>query len=176
MAETPEIPEAKDPFGKRVAVTIAILAVIVSFTAIIGEDSRTESIIKTNLATNKWGYFQAKSIKEHLVKVEKEIIASVALAPAAAERQTVDTAKLNKEIERYTEEKEAIKKDAEELEHDADKLIRTNKRCDIAILILQIAIILSSVAILSHWKILWFTGIAVGVAGTAVALTALLIK
>jgi hypothetical protein len=31
MAETPKIPEVEDPFGKRIAISIALLAVCISF-------------------------------------------------------------------------------------------------------------------------------------------------
>jgi hypothetical protein len=176
MAETPEIPEANDPFSKRVAITIAILAVIVSFVSSRGDDAKTDSIIKTNLASNKWGYFQSKSIKEHLVKVETEILAAVAQSAPGIEHKGLAPEQLKAELERYTKEKEEIKKEAEELEHEAMALSRINNRCDLAILILQIAVILSSVAILSHWRAFWFASMGAGLLGTAIAVTSMLIK
>jgi len=52
MPDAPEIPEAKDPFEKRVAVTIAILAVALAFIGNKGDNARTDAIIKTNEASN----------------------------------------------------------------------------------------------------------------------------
>lgn len=60
MAEAPEIPEANDPFEKQVAVTIACLAVVLAFIGNKGDNAKTDAIIKTNEASNQWGYFQAK--------------------------------------------------------------------------------------------------------------------
>ncbi len=46
MAEAPEIPEAKDPFEKRVAVTIAVLAVVLAVVGNKGDNAKTDAIIK----------------------------------------------------------------------------------------------------------------------------------
>ena len=53
MADTPEIPEATDPFEKRVAISIAVLAVIMSLVGNLGDNAKTSSIIETNEADRK---------------------------------------------------------------------------------------------------------------------------
>ena len=54
MAEAPEIPEAKNPFERMVAVSIATMAVCLSVINIHGDNAKTDAIIKTNEASNKW--------------------------------------------------------------------------------------------------------------------------
>lgn len=61
MPDAPEIPEAKDPFDKRVALSIAIIAICLSFVANLGDNAKTSAILKTSEASDQWNYFQAKS-------------------------------------------------------------------------------------------------------------------
>jgi len=70
MAEAPEIPEANDPFSKQVAITIALLAVVLAVIENKGDNAKTDAIIKTSEAANRWGYYQSKSIKQNLYETE----------------------------------------------------------------------------------------------------------
>ena len=47
MADAPEIPEANDPFEKRVAVTIALIAIVLSFIQNAGDKTLdlTQSVL-----------------------------------------------------------------------------------------------------------------------------------
>ena len=73
MAEAPEIPEANDPFSKQVAITIALLAVVLAVIENKGDNAKTDAIIKTlNEETNGivfllWGnpaHLKARNVDE----------------------------------------------------------------------------------------------------------------
>lgn len=173
MSESPEIPEANDPFGKRVAITIAILAVILTVVQNKGDNARTEAILKTNEASNQWGYYQAKSIKQNLLESEAHLLnllqgAGDPTARKAAIDEAVQGAK------RYNGEKQDIKKEAEKFQHEAEHNNKINDRCDHAALALQIGVVVCSVAILSRWQLFWFIGTGLGLLGAAVGVTAFL--
>src|SRR5712671_537359 len=102
MADTPEIPEAADPFEKRV--TIAVLAVILSFVGNLGDNAKTDAIIKTNEASNQWGYFQAKGIKGQMAAMQGELLAALGGAQPD-EARTKEIARLHAETARYETEK-----------------------------------------------------------------------
>ena len=89
MAEAPEIPEANDPFEKRAAVTIAILAVVLAVVGNKGDNAKTDAIIKTNEATNQWSYFQAKGIKGSIASAEQELLTLLAPSQGAPADITV---------------------------------------------------------------------------------------
>jgi hypothetical protein len=171
MAESPEIPEAKDPFEKRVALTIAILAICLSLTGNRGDNAKTDAIIKTNEAANQWGYFQAKSIKGQMAAMHGDLLNRLAGGDAveAAKKQT---ARLQGEGERYDKEKSEIKEKAEELQKDARHLLAVNDRCDLAALLLQIAVIVCSVAILARAHKFWLAGMILGAVGIVASVTA----
>ena len=173
MPEAPEIPEATDPFEKRVAISIAILAVLLSFIGSHGDNAKTDLILKTNEATNQWGYYQAKSIKGQMAGMQGALLAAVSGAQPD-EARTKEIARLKAEAERHEHEKEEIKKQAETLQAQAAVGSKVNDRCDLASLMLQIAVVICSVAILSRWRAFWFAGLALGAAGAVAGATAFL--
>lgn len=171
MPEAPEIPEANDPFEKRVAISIAVLAVALSFIGNLGDNAKTDSILKTNEASNQWGYFQAKSIKGQMAGMQSTILAAVSGAQPD-EARAKEIARLKAESERYEQEKDEIKKKAEDLHALAEADSKINDRCDLSSLMLQIAVVICSVAILSRWHAFWYAGIALGLAGGIAGATA----
>ena len=82
---------------------------------------------------------------------------------------------LNEEAKRYSLEKAEIKLKAESMTAESHAASLVNNRCDRASLILQLAIILSSVAILSRWKPIWYFGIFIGFGGAIIGATAFLL-
>ncbi len=173
MADTPEIPEAEDPFSQRVAITIAVLAVIMSLIGNRGDNAKTESILKTTEAANKWSYFQAKSIKEAAFSVGIDELGLFTGGIDAAKRDALAATYAGK-VKTYEAEKAEIKRDAEALDGEANHGMAINDRCDLASLALQIAVILCSVAILVKRHPFWWLGMGVGAVGAAVGATAFL--
>ena len=171
MPDAPEIPEATDPFEKRVAISIAVLAVILSFIGNLGDNAKTDSILKTNEASNQWGYFQAKSIKGQMAGMQSAMLTAVSGAQPD-EARTKEIARLKAESDRYEQEKDEIKKQAEGLQAQAAADSKVNDRCDLASLMLQIAVVICSVAILSRWHAFWFGGLALGLGGAIAGATA----
>ena len=173
MHDSQEVPEAHDSFGKKVAMTIAILAVMLAVLQNKGDNSRTDAILKTNEASNKWSHYQTKSLKQNLCETEARLIALLPSAADAALR--ADTiAKATAEAKRYNSEKEEIKVEAEKLAAAADHNSKINDRCDSGALGMQIAIVLCSVAILSRWRPFWMVGIMLGIIGSVIGATAFL--
>ena len=163
MADAPELPEAKDPFERSIAMSIAIMAVVLSFISTKGDNAKTDAILKTSEASNQWAYFQAKSIKQSLSKMESDVLE---LTTAAANPETVKKiADLKAKAEEYEKEKGQTQKDALDLKKDADASSAINDKCDLSALLLQIAVVLASVAILTRWKGMWFASLALGAAG-----------
>ena len=122
---------------------------------------KNEAAIQKTSASNQWNYYQAKSNKQNLAEL------SITLTSG-------DTAeKYRQEVARYKQEKEQIKADAEKLEaaaKDADKKseaeMHVHERWALATTLLQIAIALSAITLLTRKR--W---LLVGVHGsTAIGL------
>jgi hypothetical protein len=168
MAEQAEIPEADSPFGKRVAVTIAIVAVVMAVIANRGDDAKTDALLKTTEAANKWSYFQAKSLKQHAFDIQaKVLMVNGSSAFGTSEAHRALSAQFDAQVKRYETEKIAIQAEAQHLESEARQAIAVNNRCDQATLFMQLAVVACSVAILAHLAIFWWGGMAVAVLGMA---------
>lgn len=172
MADAAEVPEAKDPFERRVALTIAILAVVLSVVSMKGDNAKGDGLLNATQASNQWAYYQAKSIKEHTYALQLETLQLTATAGEVAKRREEVQARYAAEVARYKAEKDEIRKQAESHEEEVVANARVNDRCDLAGLLLQIAIILGSVAILVRWAAFWGVSIVVGIAGAVAGATA----
>lgn len=172
MPDAPDLPEAKDSFERSIAISIAIMAVILSFISTKGDNAKTDAILKTNEASNQWAYFQSKSIKQTLRELESDLIPLTATAmPANAAKKLAD---LKSEMERYGKEKGEIKTTAESLVAEAAVQSGINDKCDLSALLLQIAVVIASVSILTRWKAMWIASLALAAAGAVVGATAYL--
>lgn len=171
MPDAPDIPPAKDPFEKRVALTIAIIAICNSFVANLGDNSKTSSILRTAEASDQWGYFQAKSTKAQLAAMHGDLLMRLS-SEARADDTRMQAIKLGQEARRYDAEKGDIKNQAEALVRDAGHYSAINNRCDQASLLLQIAVVICSVSILAQSHKFWWLGMALGAGGIVVGLTA----
>ena len=167
----PDIPQTKDPFEQRVALTIAIIAICNSFVANLGDNAKTNSILKTSEASDQWGYFQAKSTKAQLAGMHGDILMRL-----SSEERHDDTwnqaIKLGQDARRYDVEKGDIKTTAEGLVKQASHFSAINNRCDQASLLLQIAVVICSVSILAQSHKFWWLGMILGVSGIIVGATA----
>ena len=161
-----EIPEAGNEFERRVALTIAIMAVILAVITQKGDNAKGEGLLSATRASNQWAYYQAKSIKEHAYVIQSEILE---ISHAGA----VDQAKLDSLLDKYKQsalryetEKDEIKKKAEEYEANIVKNSEINDRCDLAGLLLEVGIVIGSVAILVEWGLFWYASIVLGMLGS----------
>lgn len=176
MAELAEIPEGRDPFEKRVALTIAMIAVGLAVMTTFGDHAQTEAIIKTNQASDMWAFYQAKSLKSLMVTSENRVLDALVRVTQSEDPKTQARMDDNaKEQKRYETEQADIKKKAEDLSGEAQHETLIDKRYHLSAMILQMAIVLCSVAILSRWRGIWSVGILVALAGIAVGVSALLV-
>src|SRR5574340_313298 len=157
-----------DTLAQSVAVMTAILATI---GAVVGYQAgntqneamlyKNEAVLKRAEASDQWNFYQAKSNKQNL--------AEMAAAIAPADRQDF----YRKEAERYRKEKDDIKKAAETLEAQAksandksEAALHPHHRLALALTLVQIAISLASITVLTRKRWLFIaSGVTAGIGG-----------
>ena len=157
-----------DNFTAKLAMLTAIISTVGAIFGYMGGHSqnaallyKNEAAIQKTSASNQWNYYQAKSNKQNLAEL------SITLTSG----ETAE--KYRQEVTRYKQEKEQIKADAEKLEaaaREADKKseaeMHVHERWALATTLLQIAIALSAITLLTRKR--W---LLVGVYGsTAIGL------
>jgi hypothetical protein len=167
-----------------VSLTMAVLAVLVATVSLLGHRTHTEEIILKNeevLLQNKvsdqWAYYQAKNIRRHNDELFADL--STLVATKDAEAATKLAAKYRSEADRYKDEQKELDAKARELENEG-KLTRQegdhtrNKadRFDLAEVFLEIALVVTSITLLSGRRIFWHLGMLTAVAGVLIAASA----
>jgi hypothetical protein len=121
-------------------------------------------------ASDKWSFYQAKSIKQNLYEVARDQIALTARATADA--KSLDTIK--DKIARYDQEKKQVQNEATELERLRDEARRNSTnasqhggRMGLAVSIFQIAIAMGSICLVTKKKPLWYLSMLLSLVAVA---------
>jgi DNA repair ATPase RecN len=166
MAEEP-----KEKWLNYLALTTVILAVCATLSTFKGAGYSTRAVLSQTQAANQWAYYQAKSIKGYLYEIQKEAL-ELEYKKDKAKATGVLAAEYEKKIElyarklkKYDEEKTVISKEAKTLESIRDDAQKHTQIFGMAVIFLQIAILLSSIAALMKKKPVWVIGISAGAVG-----------
>ena len=163
----------ENPSLAPISVTMAILAVCVAVVSLLGHRSHTEELLMQNRATDQWAYYQAKNIRRHNYEMSIDLLALVEFKDKAQSEKVRE--KYQAEAERYTKEQDEIEKQAKEYEEESAKAQRHADRFDLGEVFLEIALVITSLALLTKNRMYWLVGIAGGVAGLALAVTGFLL-
>jgi hypothetical protein len=142
-------------FTKRVALTTAIFAVILAITSLGGNNAMKEMLLAQQQSSDQWAFYQAKVLREHLyrgqkLRLEIDLIErGSGMKPEVKERVETILKKMAEEEARYNAEKKEIEKEAKKLEHERDVNRNKDPYFDYGEVLLQIAIVMASVSILS---------------------------
>ena len=157
--ELPNIEELEEIRGKaftrRVALTTAIFAVMLAITSLGGNYAMKEMLLSQQQSSDQWSFYQAKVLREHLyrgqkLRLEVDLIErGSGMRPEVKERVEATLKKMMEEEARYSAEKKEIEKEAKKLEHERDVYRDKDPYFDYGEVLLQIAIVMASVSILS---------------------------
>ncbi|MEJ5330303.1 MAG: DUF4337 domain-containing protein [Desulfobaccales bacterium] len=173
LPEVEELEEArKDVFTRRVALTTAIFAVLLAITSLGGSNAMKEMLLAQQQASNMWAYYQAKVIREHLYRSQAYLLEAMAANPAGGNPsglQKIQEARthLLNEAQRFSTEKKDIEKEARQFEAERDLNQKKDPYFDYAEVLLQIAIVLASIAIISQSRRMYYFSIVTAVLGGA---------
>ncbi|WP_028535024.1 DUF4337 domain-containing protein [Paludibacterium yongneupense] len=163
--------EKKEPWLSYLALTTVILAVCATLSTFKGGGYSTKSVISQAQASDQWAFYQAKAIKGYLYQVQRDQmqVELDGMPPdATAARRDALLARIadyDKKIKKYEQEKTVIQQDARKLESTRDEASRHGQPFGVAVIFLQVAILISSIAGLFKRKGLWLLALPVGVAG-----------
>ena len=176
LPDPEELQERRDKtFSRRVALTTAVYAVVLAIASLGGNNTMKEALLAQQEASNQWAYYQAKVIREHLNRANKLYVETQLAEPSAlkgAERDKFDALmkKYADEEKRMNADKKDIEKDARKFEATRDLNKAKDPYFDYAEVFLQIAIVMSSVSILSRSRPTFFFSLVLAAGGALLAL------
>ena len=163
--------DKKEPWLNYMAFTTVFFALFATLSTFKGGGFSTRAVISQALASDQWAYYQAKSVKENLYELHREQLqlqyeVLPPNAPDKVRKLYQDAiAKTDAGIAKYTKEKSDITDKAKGFEAERDEAKKHGAPLGLAVILLQIAIVISSIAGLMKKRVLWLTALPLGLAG-----------
>jgi hypothetical protein len=173
--------ESRGARDRWIGVYIGVLAVVLAVCSMGGSNAAKDATLRNIEATNNWSFFQAKNLRRHVLRLQREelellLVATPPLNEAA--RQAIEA-----RIKQYKEQDRLLTSDpasgegldelfakGKALEAQRDRAMARDPYFDYAQALLQIAIVLASVAIISGGSFLLIGSGLLGFLGTLLTL------
>ncbi|MGA2233848.1 MAG: DUF4337 domain-containing protein [Terriglobales bacterium] len=157
-----------------ITLTMAVLAVLVAAVSLLGHRTHTEEIILQNKVTDQWAYYQAKNIRRHTDELFADLTTVVASKDAEAVAKLQE--KYRAEADRYKDEQKELDKEARATEKEAELTRRKADRFDLGEVFLEIALVITSITLLSGRRIFWHLGLFMATAGVLIAASTWMVR
>jgi len=181
---------AHDPFDKRIAVSIAIVAAVLAGISMLGHRKHnevlqltTEANIHHTQATDVWGEYQAVNIRDHGYDFSSGVLKEISKSEpkyAPGLKAFIDKAddqhkKYEKRLPKLKDEAEDHVKQAKGKFDNSHFAHEQADRLDYGHLGAEIGIVLCSLALLTKRRIFWFAGLAATILAIAMVASAFLL-
>jgi hypothetical protein len=172
--ELPNIDELKEKrentFTKKVALYTALIAVLLAICSLGGNNAMKEMLLAQQQASDQWAFYQSKVMREHLYGIEKSrkeaqlMERKDAMKPDVLKQYRVQLSKVADQEARYAAEKKEIEQEAKKLDLERDINRAKDPYFDYGEVMLQIAIVMASISIISLSRpVLYFSLIATSI-------------
>jgi len=161
--------------NKRVALLIAILAAILAFLDHGAKLSQTKAFDSAIAASDQWNFYQAKSLRMHVLKADADLIANLdelrdpkkAAARAELEKSWRADAQRYDSDPKSGEGRKEIQERAKVLEEERDHALHALHSYETGVSAIQLGIVLATASIIAEasWLLLLSGGL--GLAGIA---------
>lgn len=159
----------RDPSLAPVTISMALLAVLVAVASLLGHRTHTEELLAQSKATDQWAYYQAKNIRRHSYELFLDMLAVIDSRDVEAKEKV--KAKYEKEINKSQYDLTDIQSEAKGMEGETGLLSRKADRFDLGEVMLEVALVITSITLLTHKRVFWLIGLAISGAGVLIAAT-----
>ncbi len=159
---------------RPVAFTMAVLAVLVAISTVLGHRTHTEAVLDQNKATDQWNFYQAHKIRANETELASDLLGVVALDDRDAAKKI---AKAYADHEKkWVDELKEEQDQAEAMERKVTLAEARADRFDFSEALLEIGLVITSVTLLTRSRIYWYLGLVFAVLGVASAVLGLFVK
>jgi hypothetical protein len=141
--------------------------------SLLGHRAHTEEILMQTRATDQWGYYQAKNMRRNNLEALDELL--TAMENTKAERAEEVRKHFHADIEKYHEQQTDIQAEARGLEAEVQRASRRADRFDLGEVLLEIALVVTSITLLTDNRAYWYLGMVLAVFGMVIAGSGLLV-
>jgi hypothetical protein len=158
-----QIHHAREAFDKVVAGCMAVIAAGLAIVSLLGQHFNTEKLLTQQKASDMWAYYQAKDIRRYSALIAQDFLTATKSPSDVVQKYTQDAA-------RYKKQTQDEQKQAQDLERERDRVGREADSFHIGEVFLEVAIVLSSLAILMKRKAFFVAGVCSALIGVALSI------
>ena len=162
----------EDSSLKPATFSMAVLAVLVALVTLLGHRAHTEELLLQNKATDTWAEYQAKNIRQNTSNLMNQLLAVMSVKDAAKANKTSE--QLRQQSDKYAQDKDKLQAEARKLEAEVHVQQNRANRFDLGEALLEVALVITSITLLTRRKGFWYFGLLMGIAGLIAALMGLL--
>jgi hypothetical protein len=162
--------------AKLIGLLISVLALFLAVSEMLGKSAQTHGLALNIEASDTWNFYQAKTIRQTVLRATLESAKLATPTPSpeiqkqfSAWQANID--RLESEPEKSEGRKELLVK-AKEVEKHRDEAFEKYHAFETSSLIIQLGIVLASVALLSSAMVFAYAAGALGLLGLAVLVSA----
>jgi hypothetical protein len=155
--------EARTRSNKQIGLTMALVAVLLAVSTMLGHRMHTESVLLQNRATDQWAFYQAKNIRAHMYEADGEMAAALGAQGAKLAED------FKSRGEKQRSDAEDIRTEAEKLEAETHATERKAGHYDLSEIFFEVGIVLCSISLLSGSGLFWRLSFISTVAGILIA-------
>lgn len=175
---------AMDPFDKRVAMTMAVVAACLASVAVLSHREHNQTILEQaqastlhTKASDQWAFYQAKNIRQHEYNAMAALLGSLAKESVQEEAAKKTREDWVKQANKYRDKDlKEIKGEAEHLADEAKKHENLSHLShsktnffDGGHLFIDLALVICSIAILTKMRVFWYSGMGLCALGLVIA-------
>jgi hypothetical protein len=168
-----EMKEAGEHGMRQVSLAISVLAVLVAIVTVLGHRTHTEAVLMQTRAADQWNLYQATKIRQEQVSTTTDLLSLQPSANDAGVQKKL--AEYRSHMQKWNGEIADEQAKAQDLEHEVSRSERRADRYDLGEALLEIAVVLSSITLLTRQKAYFIFGLSLGLVGLLAAASALLI-
>lgn len=152
-------------FTSTVALGAAITAVLAAISALLAGAHANEAMLDQIRASDRWSYYQAKSIKAAMLTTKMELLSEMGKKPREKDHE---------KLAEYRKEQDEISKEGKEFEHHSHAHFRLHEVFARGVTLFQVAIALSAVSALTRRRRFFFVSLGFVLVGCGFLIQGLL--
>lgn len=169
-----QLKEGREESLTQVSLIIAILAVLVAMVTVLSHREHTQAVLEQTRAADQWNEYQSRKLRVQQTQIASDLLALQPANNAAAVQAQLATFKA--QITKWQTQLDVDSQQARELEAKVDVAERRAARFDLGEALLQIAVVLASITLLTRHHRYVVTGGLLALAGIVIAASAFLVK
>jgi hypothetical protein len=169
-----EVKEGGEKGLRHVSLIISVLAVLVAMVTVLGHRTHTEAVLSQTKAADQWNEYQAKKIRQTTLQDTADLLALLPSSNPEATQKKIEDYK--KHIDKWNDDLTEEQTEAKNLEAEVHLAEGKASRYDLAEALLEIAVVLSSITLLTRQSHYYIAGVVLGIAGLVLTITGFLLK